>query len=366
MPTEERPEAAPCAPCEEEVRAGKHSLDELAKGLASGSITRGQLLKFGGAALLGGALSASFPGVALAQHNNRRKGKQPPGIFDPGYDPTGTGDESFPITSLPPKDLSSSRAIVNTKYLPPVGAQGTERQPGYPGSCAAWATTYDLATFAAAKAGDYSPDQLSLQASPAYIYIKVLQQNNVPKYDCQSSGFLPYFDMLKPVSEGGQGGTPNMQQAPYVPDCTELWNIYGSQNLQPDSRFSISKYVKISSTDPDQVKQKIAHGTALAYATHLYTDFESYNGSPVPYVGNGILQKNPITKQYVGHCMMIIGYNDDVNGSGTGAFLIQNSFGTVWGGSIDPEGGPRGYVWMAYDTFAKLVQGHGHAWYLEV
>src|SRR5918993_5331351 len=41
------------------------SLDELSKGLASGTLSRGKALRLMGAALVGGAL-ASIPGVALA------------------------------------------------------------------------------------------------------------------------------------------------------------------------------------------------------------------------------------------------------------------------------------------------------------
>jgi C1A family cysteine protease len=42
--------------------------------------------------------------------------------------------------------------------------------------------------------------------------------------------------------------------------------------------------------------------------------------------------------------MMIIGYDDT-----RGAVRIQNSHGTSFG--------DKGYIWMAYDPFQKLVQG---------
>jgi hypothetical protein len=45
----------------------EHSFDQLARGLASGSVSRKQALKVLGGALLGGVL-ASIPGVALAQN----------------------------------------------------------------------------------------------------------------------------------------------------------------------------------------------------------------------------------------------------------------------------------------------------------
>ena len=47
--------------------AEEHSFDQLARGLASGSVSRKQALKLVGGALLGGVL-ASIPGVAWATH----------------------------------------------------------------------------------------------------------------------------------------------------------------------------------------------------------------------------------------------------------------------------------------------------------
>jgi C1A family cysteine protease len=85
------------------------------------------------------------------------------------------------------------------------------------------------------------------------------------------------------------------------------------------------------------------------YGTHLYTDFGTYDGTPVPYVGNGIINKKPDGSKR-GHCMLIIGYDDTLGTPpNQGAFLIQNSFGPTWG--------QNGRFWMAYSTFSKLSEG---------
>jgi hypothetical protein len=55
--------------------AREHSFDELARGLASGSITRGKALRLAGGALLGAAL-ASLPGAALADDDCRGFGRR--------------------------------------------------------------------------------------------------------------------------------------------------------------------------------------------------------------------------------------------------------------------------------------------------
>jgi hypothetical protein len=66
-PLEER-----MAPMTDDRRDG--SFDELAKGLANGSISRGKALRLMGAALAGGAL-ASIPGIASASPRPRPNGK---------------------------------------------------------------------------------------------------------------------------------------------------------------------------------------------------------------------------------------------------------------------------------------------------
>jgi len=308
----------------------EHSFDELTRAVADGTFTRRRMLKFTGGAFLGGALSTAFPGMAEARRRGRQNNKHQRSNF--GYDPT--VDEPVAITSPPTIDVLPSWAVVHLFALPPVGSQHTP-------NCAAWSSTYGLATYTAALAGNYAPIQPSQQASSAYIYIQVMQQNGVPQNTCQGSQLTSYFHIL------AQGGTPTMEEAPYVPNCSSLWTAYGSQNLQPDSAFTINSVAAVNAKEnPDDVKQVIASGGALAYGTSLYTDFPHYNGDKVPYTGNGTILINPKIGKPDGHCMLIIGYDDNLGG---GAFLIQNSFGSDWGSN--------GFIWMAYETFTTLAQG---------
>jgi hypothetical protein len=57
------------------TRTTENSLDELAKGLATGTLSRGKAIRWMGGALLGAAL-ASVPGVALADDDCRRFGRR--------------------------------------------------------------------------------------------------------------------------------------------------------------------------------------------------------------------------------------------------------------------------------------------------
>lgn len=252
-----------------------------------------------------------------------------------GYDPTTR--EPYPDARPRFFDTLPPSFTVTPAWLPPVGQQGTSTSPGYPGSCAAWATTYGLATFTAAKAGSVDPSTADGQASPAYAYIQVLKAAGAQAATCGGSTFKPYFEIL------ASSGAPTMQTAPYIADCTTLWDDYANADPSFDAAFKIGPIASVSTADLDSVKQVLASNRALAYGTRLYTDWGSYRGDPVPYVGNGtiIIGKNG---KPAGHCMLIIGYDDQI-----GAVKIQNSQGTQWGSN--------GYVWMAYETFQTLAQG---------
>ncbi len=252
-----------------------------------------------------------------------------------GYDPT-TREPGEPVTVRYTADLPSA-ARVNPAYLPPVGRQGTPADPGAPGSCAAWSSTYGLATFVAARAGSADPAGPDGQASPAAIFVQALEAEGAVSATCAGSQFHSYFSILE-----GDGAAP-LSRAPYRPDCGWLWQQYGGTSPAPDPRFAFGAVSSVETADLDSIKQVIAAGGALVYGTKLYTDWPKYAGVPSPYVGNGDIM---LTKKGrpVGHCMLIIGYDDVAS-----ALLIQNSEGTSWGAS--------GYVSMAYATFRLLAAG---------
>ncbi|HEX6372325.1 MAG TPA: C1 family peptidase [Longimicrobium sp.] len=245
-----------------------------------------------------------------------------------GYDPTFA--ENIPVVEPDVADGLPSAAGVNPRYLPPVGSQGQL------GDCTAWASTYGLATFTAARAGDYSPDTRDRVASPAYIYVKVMEQEG--NSTCVGSPFTPYFNILD------AGGTPTLAQAPAAGPCATVWAEYGGgKTLPPDGAFNVGKVASFQPANLLGIKSILSRGGVLVLATELYTDFPAYRGTPVPYVGNGVYMhgEGPVNR-HAAHCMMIVAYDD-----GIGAFKIQNSWGTGWG--------ENGFVWMAYDTFAALA-----------
>ena len=138
-----------------------------------------------------------------------------------------------------------------------------------------------------------------------------------------------------------------METAPYAADCQTLWNEYGQASISPDAAFTIGPISSVNVTASlEDMMQVLASNRALAYGTRLYTDWPSYDGTPVPYVGNGVIMKGANGKP-AGHCMLIIGYDTTIGPNG--AVKLQNSQGTSWGSS--------GYVWMDCKTFQALAQG---------
>lgn len=259
--------------------------------------------------------------------------------FDFGYDLE--VQEDAPFFEPPRPETLPSSATVNAHWLPPVGAQGSIP------SCFVWGSTYGLATFAAAKAGNYRPTARAQQASPAYTYIQVLIERGSSSGTCQGGQISSCFQFLK-----ANGGTPTMEAAPYSSTCSANWSAYGKGGQTADSAFDVTGWAQFSilgADGLDNLRTMISAGVPLVYGTSLYTDFPAYKGSPSPYVGNGKLLYNRKTGKLVGHVMVIIGYDDS-----SSAVLIQNSFGTSWGSQWKGSGG---YVWMAYDTLQTLAQG---------
>lgn len=175
--------------------------------------------------------------------------------------------------------------------------------------------------------------------------------NNVQTGCCKGGQIAKVLNFLE-----SNKGTPSLQAAPNCETCSENWTAYpkGSTITPGTPSFAIPGYGSTTVTGPEglnNMRSFIASGVPLVYGTYLYTDFPTYSGADVPYIGSGIYLINTKTGAPAGHCMLIIGYNDDYQGpdGSIGAVYIQNSFGADWGSN--------GYVWMAYPTFQAMAQG---------
>lgn len=261
--------------------------------------------------------------------------------LDFGYDPS--VPENIPFVEPPrPTTAPPPKKTVNAKWLPPVGKQTTP-------SCFVWASTYGLTTFAATKANNLDPTSADNQASPIYTYIKV-EWDKGRRHTCVGGQIVWCLDYLK-----AKQGTASMTDAPNEVGCDAAWASWGGKTLTPNPLFQPTAWQGVDFSGAqglDNLRSLIALDIPMAYGTWLYDDFAQYTGSPIPYVGSGVWARGRNGK--VGHCMMIVGY-DNLLGP-NGSILIQNSFGTTWGSQWNGSGG---YVWVDCNTFQATMQGGG-------
>jgi hypothetical protein len=257
-----------------------------------------------------------------------------------GYDP----DVQEPGTPETPQRSGTlpAAASVKTQWLPPVGRQTMP-------NCFVWASVYGLATFHAARKSNTPPTTPVRQAGPDYAYIRYQLANKRAENSCAGGQIVKCLNWLR-----DNGGTPSLAAAPNIgrrkstSSCEGNWADYGAQTTEPDPMFRIPEHKLTEITGPDgldNVRTVIAKGNPIAFGVYLYSDFPHYRGTLSPYVGNGQWMRNADGKK-TGHVMLITGY-DDVRS----AVRVQNSFGKGWG--------EKGFVWIAYDTLAKMSQGRG-------
>lgn len=114
-------------------------------------------------------------------------------------------------------------------------------------------------------------------------------------------------------------------------------------------------YGQVNQGDVAGAKLLIANNTPVmmgfnVYDTSAYTLFEGLNTKNFvynPLTSTGTLVKG--ASLLGGHATPLIGYDDNYLGTGVGAFLVQNSWGTSWGN--------KGYFYIPYSVFqsTKIV-----------
>lgn len=90
------------------------------------------------------------------------------------------------------------------------------------------------------------------------------------------------------------------------------------------------------------LKNALAEGYPIVFGFSVYKSFESIGW-------DGIMPMPDIAKEaYLGgHAVVLVGYDDcKALPSGTGGFLVRNSWGSLWGAS--------GYYWMSYAIVASM------------
>lgn len=249
--------------------------------------------------------------------------------------------------------VSSGPARSHTlDHLPPVMMQGTPKSLGYPGSCEAQSFGYGLGTYTSALGyPGFSPTGGPVNhISAAWLF--AWAEANEHKTTCGGSLALPYLQTL--VAKGA----PNAKQVPYKPNCsyiqginTNILDYSGIRKFMIGSYKTLPDFLNAQSTYVKQFKQYINAGHAIAFSGLVA---RGYN-KPATQMYNGAFDP-PSFIPKSGHGQLIVGYDDSLGH--TGAFLVQNSFGTAWPymGATRPL--MKGRLYWTYEAFFAS-QGFG-------
>lgn len=245
------------------------------------------------------------------------------------------------------------RSVDNSKLpsFPPIGDQQNL------GSCVAWGSTYYQATHEYGLLnGINNKNSLDHVFSPKWTY------NNL------NEGFDEGLDIFSTYQLLSQNGIVEITSFPYDANYlewdlkTQDWISALSHRMQPGQLVT---GIGGATQNLDVIKQILNNGHVLTFGTFISSwVYDKVKVDPAaatnPHAGE--LAASWQNGSEGGHCMTIVGYNDDIwidiNKNGKvdpgekGAFLVANSWSTEWGN--------KGFVWIAYDAFlstSKVVNG---------
>ena len=252
-------------------------------------------------------------------------------------------------TELTKKGLTVKAA--GALVSPPVRDQGPI------GSCTAFcgAETFEILLYYKNNSANWASTTV---ISPAYIYycerVKILKQ--------------------KITADNGAYMVNIPQALQTYGDCTETLYKYPTSSTSTAYKTAptaaavsdaltrkIVSYSLLAQGNLSLVKAAITSGKPVmmgfnVYDTSSYTLFEGLNTTK--YVYNPLTSSGALVsgaKLLGGHAVPIIGYDDSYNygGTATGAFYVQNSWGTSWGN--------KGYFWLPYTVYSstKIVPAGG-------
>ena len=203
-----------------------------------------------------------------------------------------------------------------SEFMPAIGNQGQL------GSCTAWAAGYAAASYTANRQFEWGTDSLSHQASPGYLYGKLLEEDG---YQCGSgTSIATAMDLLV------QGGCSSFATVGYT-DTACIDNAADSDA----ANFRIGSFNRVVETDRHAIRGELSSGRPVVFGANIYDDFSYHAGSDV-YTGSGVLMDQGSV--HAAHAMTLVGYDD-----ARGAYRVMNSWSTQWGDD--------GFMWMAYETF---------------
>jgi hypothetical protein len=225
--------------------------------------------------------------------------------------------------------------------LPPVGDQGAQ------GSCVGWATTYYYKTYQERRERGWSVTDPNHIMSPAYVFNQICVDGGVGAYigdaleTLVSQGSAPWSQF--PYTAADYKTQPTYDQRRAALPYQSL--AYGAFFL---SDLGDPRNPNLLDNDTQPLKNWIAGGNPVVLAIPVYSEVDAPAG---PYA---IVNVPANTFSYRGgHAVLLVGYDDNIGGTGVGGFKFVNSWSTLYGNA--------GYGYLTYDFVRHYVP---EAWWM--
>ncbi len=251
--------------------------------------------------------------------------------------------------------------------LPMITQQGTAKVPGYPGTSEAQSFGSGLCSYTSAQYPDGTfmrdPSQPPFAASAAWLYVNERNAANGHKPfsgRCTGTLAVPYLGQMvlhgaPSVADVPYPVAPTPAPQPSPPQgtlCAELEAIDPTSVPPAQFGFQIGSFAcgQVDAGDATPsitlIHELLVSGRIVALSGPV-VDAATYGTNPT--LTNGVFgTTRPLTG---GHGQLVVGYDENVDGTGTPALLVQNSFGASWmSTSENPAGGGR--LYWSYGTFA--------------
>jgi len=247
---------------------------------------------------------------------------------------------------LPSAAAALPSAVDNSilQYFPPIRSQGSQ------GACTTWAACYYYDTYTQARDEGYdvSGGDNDHICSPAFMYPLV--------NGGEDSGSNTMYVMARLNDIGCSSWTLK----PYSMSDWTSWPSEGAWVDALKNRTLESHYIDVHTAEGLQaLKQHLANGDIAVTQFTTYETFYYLYPSDDTGIDNEVYYC-PDGPARSGHACTIVGYDDsksyvDHRDGEThyGAFLMANSWGSLWGTTNTEGVGTWGFFWVAYEMFAE-------------
>jgi hypothetical protein len=220
--------------------------------------------------------------------------------------------------------------------VPQVGNQGQED------ACNAWGLGYACMTITAAMQNNYSIYDANGEMSGMKVFSPAFLYNSLNGGQDNGTNILDMLEFVKTV-----GAVPWN----YMPYVDGQYNVTPPDSLkQIAANYRIKDYARIN-MDEESIKSHLLNGYPVVISLNAYkgmgADGDAAYKNGTPYFFPEYASASDAEGR---HCICIIGYDDTIQTPyGTGAFLVQNSWGQQWG--------TTGRFFIPYDVFTKNIPG---------